>query len=252
MTQYDYDKTQGYQPLSLSKDPEQTFSLGEIPKLIASCLEQAAGPTYLVNDPTLEIFLPLNHLDEAVEDWSLLDENPEDNPFADTEAEPDKLGWRYRVVLRSTDRSSYRFEQKKRVYVADWKQRWQNLETVVQSGKLACDCMVDAYDPEEELPLIQRITPLEVLGVKLCPKAGFQDLKTALNKSLPIAVWVRHPIPNAKSLLNKFLARCFLQVPSEARSRRSKARNPKTDLGCHLGLLWDNPFLRPPKPKTPR
>ena len=88
--------------------------------------------------------------------------------------------------------------------MGDWKQRWEKVEANFQLGTLARDSIIDAHDPKDPRPLKQRMTPLNVLGVKLGPINGFDDIKTALQKALPIAIWVRNPIPNAKGLLNRF------------------------------------------------
>ena len=249
--QYDATSGQGCEPLTIDEDAERTFALNEIPGLLERCLNQAIE-NYRVVDPTIEIFLPLARFDEAVDVWELGSDEDEDEDDPLAMPEQLKIGWRYRVVLRSTDRVGWRYQKKsKRIrQMGDWQEKWRQFDRSVSTRTTrACDVLLDGSDATDPRPLLQRLTPLSATGVKffhMPAAAGSQELITTLNASIPVAIWLRYPIPNAQTKLDAFLTVCLDKMLENTTKKRLSDGNPQTDLGCHLALLWDNPNLLPP------
>jgi hypothetical protein len=243
--QYNHTRAQGCKPLTICEDADRTFTWDEVPALIQQCLNQAAGGPGGVCDPTLEVFLPFVHLNEAVDTW-IMPSDAED-PFADPDALPNQLGWRYRIVLRSTERASRGYQEKNPQKIADWKEKWRRADAVLRNACQARSVLIEGNDPADQRTLNQRLAPLDAFGVKFAQVRVNKEIATALSAAVPIAVWLRQTIPNAQDSLNAFLNCHLHEVPQQAQACRSNACNPDTDLGCHLALLWDNPHLLPPR-----
>lgn len=243
MNQY-IEQQQGYSSIELSGAIKgETYLLNDLVKeahpLITEFLTK--GSQELVNDPEIHIFLPLKLMNQEVDRWLLND------PWG----RPKLLGHDYKVVLRFADRASGSYRQRPR-----WRRKWEQHQSSLQ--RVAFEMFTSGNDNDlDELSSVLDELEDNVVGLQLtqAPSQVERDdvFGVLLQSALPLAIWGRRSLLNStnKAELDRILQDCRLeQLPDTVKQERCQARNQEEGchIGYHLSLLWDNPYLLPPKP----
>lgn len=239
----DYNPQTGEGAFNLwTEDLPPTCSLDDIPELLSPCLEFASSG--LSVNTSVEIFLPVGHLNTPVETWEIvIDEN-----FGDTA----QLGNQHCTVLRSYERST---KSAKNV----WKSRWELLATEAESSASSFFITCNGKNLNS---LTVDLTDLKKFGLCLteAPSTGRGGpLTKALSNGMPAVLWIRKDLQHCDCLkgLEKILSGALKDLPQTVRSCWQAAYRSdvdpetqleQTQLGHHLSLLWDNPKLPPPEP----
>jgi ankyrin repeat protein len=208
----------------------------ELPKLISQFLTESSH--LFDSEPELHICLPTELMNHDVDLWQLDDDGPV-KPL---------LGRRYKVVLRCTERWSRSYRQEKM-----WKQKWDRHKSLLE--EIACDAFIEGDDDDLEALYYDLLGETVVgLKVKQAPTCvGVNSLfGVLLQAGTPIAIWGRS---NLQSITNntelaRILSLCQLKnLLHTVKEERQKARGAEVDahIGHHLSLLWDDPYLVPPK-----
>jgi len=208
----------------------------ELPNLISQFLVESNH--LFDSDPELHICLPVELMNHDVDLWKLDDGGPV-KPF---------LGRRYRVVLRCTERWSRSYKQEKM-----WKQKWERHKSLLE--KIACDAFIEGDDDDLEALYYDLLEETVVgLKVKQAPTAvGINSLfGVLLQAGTPIAIWGRSNLQSTTNDIEfaRVLGLCQLSnLLHTVKEERQKARRASADahIGHHLSLLWDDPYLVPPK-----
>ena len=229
---------------STESPQNQSISSKELPKLIATYLDQVGQAGIDSADLTVEILLPFLLLDSPVERFPMLYEG-----LAEELAEPLGIGAEYcsQVIIRSQDRLAQPRA------IPRWKQKWIQVQTDAQTpasqvfiGKtktIRCD-----------------IKSPNVLGLKLASSPDLTnagDIALLIVSGTPLAVWVRNnqAQQNWEHLLDTAILNSHLaDVPQRVLAKRRAAPEPAHEADCttssepgyHLALLWDNPYHVPP------
>ena len=126
---YSVESGDGCERIGLKETFDKTFAMAEVPALLGGFLDECAPHSNV--DPTIEIFLPVDLLNEAVDRWLLEDE---------LVAVKETIGYRYRIAVRSSERLRLRYS-KRRVF---WRKKWRILQENGQNSICAafksCDC----------------------------------------------------------------------------------------------------------------
>ena len=211
----------------------------ELPNLVSRFLAKIRDLLDKVNkEPELHICLPAELMNHEVDLWKL----DEDGPVKPL------LGRRYKVILRCTERWSRSYKQEKL-----WKKKWDRHKSLLE--KIACDAFIEGVDDDLETLYYNLLEDTVVgLKVKQAPTSVGQNslFGVLLQAGTPIAIWGRS---NLQSTTNETeLARilnlgCLSNLIDTVTQERKKARVAALDahIGHHLSLLWDDPYLLPPK-----
>lgn len=233
-------------------DPENGVTCKDIPILMADYLTQAGNCGIDLRGLTVEIFVPLELLNTAFEQWII----------PDADGFPQPLSQDCHVVVRSHERlEGYR--QRGR-----WHAKWKCL-------KQREDCKAQPlFLPGEEnlRQLVKKFdASAEALGLKLSKRPSTErggELALVLRTGIPIALWVRQPGPTVdwgEKIDARLLNCCLKQVPQQVAAVRRAAPEraapqpesvpesvPETvpgsvpDLGHHLSFVWEDPHRVPP------
>lgn len=208
----------------------------ELPKLICSFLTERSNE----NLPELHIFVPLELINEAIDCWKL----------DDGYGRPNALGRQYRIVLRCTERVSRSYRQEPL-----WKKRWRKHQALLE--EIACNVFMPGNDSDLDRLYDDLDEAAEtIVGLKVTQTpihVGADSLfGVLLQLGIPLAVWGRCPLTNLthEDELNRVLKACSLKnLPDTVKGERCAARRIAKDahIGHHLSLLWDDPYLVPPK-----
>jgi len=197
-----------------------------------------------VRELTLEVFLHLDHLLEAIDQWNL-------------ESEPGvKVGRRYRVVMRSYDRHFNNRFRWLNLLKRNWRQMQQDLNSEVRlqaERKLFehLNCFENCQWERLELALAK------TFGLKLtCVPSEKEQSKlflTIFQSGAPIVFWTRCAEVAGFDLcteMDRFLTIDLLRNRTELleqirRERESAYAASADHLGNHLAILWDDPSRVP-------
>ncbi|MET8944433.1 hypothetical protein ABZX30_12815 [Streptomyces sp. NPDC004542] len=186
-------------------------------------------------DLALEFFLPHDLLHLPVERWPK-------KPFHRAGA---ALGEDHPVMVRSLDRLE------RRAMHRNWQKNWL-------SALAKADGRVHWF-PDDNRGLL-RTDPPAVVVLSTPPRtdadaAGGDELDHALLAGAGIVVWDRRerPDPSFRTHLTEFLGGSDLRrLPAVVQALRIRAWNGDAGegsaVGCHLALLWDDPFRLPVAP----
>ncbi len=223
----------GCEQLHLPGDDNKVTEIDKIPDIVQEFLKESA--IFHPRNLTIEIFLPFKILHHAIDNWQLKD----DYGFLIT------LGKHYIVVIRSYDRLFLKYREKR----IHWEEKWeylQDLKTTAISNyfyPVNDDNINDTFDQ-----LLDTI----IIGIKASKapkKVGPGSFFAAiLSSAIPIALWLRKDL-ESKDCLSEIdtILNCKIDdLPEVVRKKRSEAKNPDTDIGYHLSLLWEDPYRLPP------
>jgi vWA-MoxR associated protein C-terminal domain len=230
---------------ALDIDPSQkgvSCGLDQVPevldKLLHLSLEHLMGKRY---ELTIEIFLPLDYLCTAVEDWKIGDLFDEVS-----------VGTRHRVVVRSCERLEPKYLASR---LNQWYANWERVKQVeqVMPGEHDFEHLSDFCDCNWKR-LVNRLT--QKLGLKLtCGLVDDhqKDLFTAILKAAtPIALWARCDLTHLDQVAEMdtlIMANPLLELSKAVWRKRQQADeedDPSLHLGAHLGILWEDPYRLTP------
>jgi hypothetical protein len=240
---------------------EQPIAWDALPQWFATLKAKIAH--YAWPDRTIEIFLPLALLNEAIDQIA-----PEDDDFDALFAVP--LGGEYRVVVRSSERLRATYK-----YRGEWQQKWRQLQEHRQDCAIQHLRSGNCASEDELKTLVLDLMCPEVIGIRRSqppePDLRRSILAASLRTGLPVAVWMRSEATDLnpqtwEETFNSLIAGPLENLPDRVlEARRAKtvnspiagplenlpdrvleARRAKTVLGQHLSLLWDDPTCLPP------
>jgi hypothetical protein len=237
------DQAKRFQPLDIDESEKGiACGLAEVPEVLDKLLN--LGLRYLTGkryELTIEIFLPMDALCTAVDDWKICDLDDEVS-----------VGTRHRVVVRSCERLEPKYLASR---LNQWYANWDRVKLAEQDhpgqddfehlGDF-CDCNWKRLGNN----LAQK------LGLKLT--CGLVDehkedlFKTILRAATPIAVWSRCDLAHLDQALeiDALIAAKPLLKLSEAvwrkRQQADEEDDPAMHLGAHLGILWEDPYRLTP------
>lgn len=234
---------QGITPIMIAEmTGDETYAQSnlphELPKLISGFLAESSHLFDSDSDPELHVCLPIELMNHDVDLWQLDDGGPIKPP----------LGRRYKVVLRCTERWSRSYKQEKM-----WKQKWKQHQSLLE--KIACDAFIEGDDDDLET-LYYDLLEDKVVGLKVKQAPTYVGTNSLfgvlLQAGIPIAIWGRSNLTSTTNdvELARILNLCQLSnLLHTVKEERQKARKAAFDdhIGHHLSLLWDNPYLVPPK-----
>jgi len=234
---YKKEKSQGCTAIHLSgATGDETYSLEDAPQVLTRFLEEISGE--VVKTPDIHIFLPIELMNQDVDCWILPDSKK-------------PLGHEYNLVLRCAERVSRNYRQKSR-----WREKWQHHQDLLK------ECALKTFLPGDDRDLDELSYALDdvdhtIVGLKVTQAPALVecgDLFSVLYHSgLPLAIWGRCNLTGAanEAALDRVLqaAQCLESLPKTAKQTRRAARKYEKDchIGHHLSLLWDDPYLVPPK-----
>jgi vWA-MoxR associated protein C-terminal domain len=237
------DQAKRFQPLDIDESEKGiACGLAEVPevldKLLGLGLKHLTGKRY---ELTIEIFLPMDALCTAVDDWKICDLDDEVS-----------VGTRHRVVVRSCERLEPKYLASR---LNQWYANWDRVKLAEQDhpgqddfehlGDF-CDCNWKRLGNN----LAQK------LGLKLT--CGLVDehkedlFKTILRAATPIAVWSRCDLAHLDQALEidaLITANPLLKLSEAVWRKRQQADeedDPAMHLGAHLGILWEDPYRLTP------
>ncbi|MEU9892226.1 hypothetical protein ACIBCS_19795 [Streptomyces phaeochromogenes] len=210
----------------------------EAPGVVQALVEEAeSGWAHRYQeDLALEFFLPEDLIHLPVERWPKL-------PFNGAEA---ALGEDHPVVVRSLDRLE------RPAIHGRWQQQWAIGLSTETGGRIH-------WFPGDGRGVIRTDPPaVVVLSSPPGPAAaplGSHELAQALRAGAGVIIWDRRedPDPSFRDELTQILGRSDLRrLPAVVQTLRIRAWNGDAGegsaVGCHLALLWDDPYRLPVAP----
>ncbi|GAB4351466.1 MAG: hypothetical protein Fur0042_19750 [Cyanophyceae cyanobacterium] len=215
---------------------------GEAPLITLADLPQWLGmlktrmAPYAWTGHTIEIFLPLELLNEAIDQIA-----PEEDDFDALFALP--LGCEYRVVVRFSERLQETYK-----YRGEWQQKWRHLQSYRQDCARQRLRLGDCASENDLKTLVRDLVRPDVIGIRRSqpPESDLRRsiLAASLRTGLPVAAWVRcdRPDLNRMEELDRVITGPLAALPD----RVHEARRKNTEIGQHLSLMWDDPTCLPP------
>jgi len=212
---------------------QETLTFDKIPELLKNFLAQSAK--YSSSKLTIEIFLPLDLINQSVDSWEIDDEL----------GVPVTLGSQYKIVIRSYERILPTY-----LYKGFWQEKWKIAQqlTDIEVGKTLIP-----GDSNNLKRLFVELNKPDIIGLKLTT-APVQTGKGSvfaliLKTAIPVAIWLRQNLANNCHEKMDGLLQCGIhQLPENVKMKRLDAilEPPDTHIGHHLSLLWENPDRLPP------
>ncbi len=213
---------------------EKTLTFKQIPKAINFFLNEIGE--YSSHKLTIEIFLPLDLINEAVDNWEI------ENEFGIIL----KLSDQYKVVVRSTERVLPTYSR----YHGFWQQKWLTLQKIIKEPVISNFVL---WDDDDLRRLLFELNKENTIGIKL-QKTPRQTGKGSvfaviLSTATPVALWLRCHLPSeCNQQINGLLRCCIEQLTKTVAEKRREAIPEPEDshIGHHLALLWEDPYRLPP------
>ncbi|NEO28428.1 MAG: hypothetical protein F6K03_16490, partial [Kamptonema sp. SIO4C4] len=221
----------GYEPLEFNIDP---FSLEQLttppPELLGELIDRLIEMR--LGELQIEVFLPFNLLDQAVDGWQC--ESDYDEPFP--------IGQDYPLVIRIWDRLGYKKPYRK---VIEWRKKWQE-----DRFQQSCQELLVCGDRTRE-EICEDLELKEAMGWRKTqpPQVGKGgEFSIVMREGIPIALWTRENLENCCNTekYQDLLETPLQDLPKTLKRIRNSTPPDQTHLGHHLALLWDNPHHIPP------
>lgn len=219
--------------LSNPESFREALAFDEIPELLKNFLAQSAK--YSSSKLTIEIFLPLDLINQSVDSWEIDDEY----------GLPVTLGSQYKIVIRSYERLLPTY-----LYKGFWQEKWKIAQqlTDMEVGKALI-----SGDYNNLKKMFVELSNPNIIGLKLTT-APVQTGKGSvfaliLKTAIPVALWLRQNLANNCDEKMNGLLQCYIQeLPETVKMKRLDAilEPPDTHIGHHLSLLWEDPDRLPP------
>jgi len=250
---YQPGKKAGFDALTMPgalEDAENAFTVDEIQGLLKAFIDESGrkclSQGHLLENLTIELFLPSDLLNHAVDRWVM---EEIDDEFSMSEP----IGFQHRLLVRSSERLRRNYFQKQG---ASWKNKWkqvrqrmqeQSPQEVVSNGFVSGDGMSVKV-------LFQQLSQPQMIGLKLVQGPlliGKGSMFAALQSSAtPIAVWLRQPLSSIDCIgtVDQLLCCCVYDLPERVKQHRQAAFpvEPDCHIGHHLALLWEDFDRLPP------
>ena len=211
----------------------------ELDKIIRKALKYLRGKKYSL---TIEFFLPSNLMCEEVDRWKI----------SDPVAEEITLGIKYPIRLRSLERLDLYYLDS---YLSQWYDSWHKVKQFLPH-KPTLEVFEHLSEIESFNWKLLKIKLQEKIGLKVTcahPESIRKDLfRAILSATTPIAIWLRNDIPclNQVTFIDEILTlQPLTNLCKAVKNMREEAdANPQIDkhLGCHLAILWENPYRLTP------
>lgn len=226
---------EGFDVLNHVITDRETFQLKDLAVLAQGYLEQCSQ--YPLQQLTVEVFLPLPLLNEAVDIWERQEYGI-----------PVRIGCDYSVVVRSIERL------KDYGHLSEWQDKWETLRAKMNNH--ACDLFIDGNC--DLGTLLFKLGEPEVIALKLAKipeQVRVESIFAALLKTAtPLALWVRRNLPilpYQMSEFNSLLGCCIQELPNRVKLKRRETLLPDNQqednhIGHHLALIWEDPHRLPP------
>jgi hypothetical protein len=206
--------------------------------------EQRRVCEYCQNYPQMHIFLPLELMHLGVDVWFL---NPE------TSRRREHLGHDHVVVIRCANRYDRNYKKS-----PSWLKLWNRHQSLLQEP--ARNVFVSGHDHnlDELMDILDaaKHPSSKVVGLQVqqAPLSTEELCYELLDSGLPLAIWPRcnlTELSHEAEMANLLAACCLGQLPHTVKDKRYETRqrqnSPDCHIGHHLSLLWDDPYLVPPK-----
>ncbi|MBD2036589.1 hypothetical protein H6F76_16375 [Leptolyngbya sp. FACHB-321] len=207
--------------------------------------EQRRLCDFCENYPQIHVFLPLELMHLGVDLWPHL--NPENT------SRREYLGHDHIVVIRCANRYDRNYRKS-----PSWLKLWKRHQGLLQESAKDVFVLGHDHDLDELMDVLDaavqpasNVVGLHVTQVPLNTEDLFYEL---LDSGLPLAIWPRRNLTdNAyETAMADLLATCCLErLPHTVKDKRYETRRrqnaPDCHIGHHLSLLWDDPYLVPPK-----
>lgn len=243
------ENSQIYQPEKrmgqvILKQSDDTFNQTQVQQKLIDCLNQTA--TYLddTTELTIAIFLPMSCLHWEVDQW----------PVSNIPAAV-SLGYKYPVVVCSTDRLSQAYLQ----FRSDWQAKWRRVMLQLGCPDPPDRCFIcgDRTTPKSIFRLLRQP---DQIGLRLHQDLPPFDEKmpsaftALLQAGVPIALWPRQCGEaigiDWVEIFDHLLANCLAELLPQVKRCREEAYDDcdegESHHGQHISLLWDNPKMIPP------
>jgi vWA-MoxR associated protein C-terminal domain/vWA-MoxR associated protein middle region (VMAP-M) 1/Effector-associated domain 9 len=229
----------GVVPLTIPGDwgaAEPTFTGAELESLLPIFLAESSKYGLLQN-LTIELFLPAELLNEPVDSWGMNDD--------DDLAEP--IGCQHCLIIRSSDRLHPKYFLQKGGF---WKAKWDEMPTPGERRTLEALILGDNAHPRA---ISQQLKQPHMLGLKFAKeplRVGKNTTFAALQlAAAPVAIWLRQPLPEVDAAtMDRLLDCCPYELSVKVKQQRQAAfsEDPDSHMGHHLALLWENFDRLPP------
>ena len=226
---------QGYIPLTLEKEGYKKFEETKIANFLASCFNQICEhSTFSRGQTKIQFFLPYELLNQPIDNWKI----PEDEDDI-----PSPIGREYNVILRLYKRLI------KYKHTTEWKKKWDNLE---KSHCSECFVSVDDYNCEELYEKLYQEVLKKSIACRLMKPPSGKILKYINKSAIPAALWIREELEKdyTQTELNQLFEFSMIELPEKIRDKRQDAAgdsDKRSHIGNHISLLWENPYILPPK-----
>ncbi|MEP0873120.1 hypothetical protein NDA01_25485 [Trichocoleus desertorum AS-A10] len=196
------------------------------------------------NYPEIHVFLPLELMYLGADAWLL---EPE------TGRRRECLGHDHVVVIRCANRYDRAYNKG-----PSWLRLWQRHQSLLEEPADNVFVLGHDYDLDELMDVLdEAVQPdSKIVGLRVKhPPVNTEELcYELLDSGLPLAIWARTSLVNQchESELSNLLTTCCLgRLPYTVKGKRHETRrrqnSPDCHIGHHLSLLWDDPYLVPPK-----
>jgi hypothetical protein len=212
---------------------KEDFTWKEISCEINNFLNQIGE--YSSSKLTIEIFLPLDLINEAVDSWE------SENEFGLKV----KLNNEYNVVVRSTERLLPTYNR----YTGFWQEKWTTLQDIIKNSVLNAFVL---HQDDDLKKLFTELKKENKIGIKLQTtpiKTGKGSVfAVILSTAIPVALWLRCHLPNCNEQIDALLECCIYELIENVGKKRLEAFPKPQDshIGHHISLLWEDPYRLPP------
>lgn len=221
-----------------SKSEQETFTLDEVQQVLKFLVDKVQDQ--YSGNLAIELFIPLNILDHAVDSWIINEEFGFRTP----------IGKVYKLVIRSSERLTSPTYKPNGWRRKKWEEKWTALLKLTQTSLCSAFVLGD-YDNVDDV--FSKLYSPQVIGLKLAKppaKVGEGSIFAAiLATAIPVALWIRQNLPDldCQSEIDRILDCCIYDLPESVKKERSDAPlGLNNHIGHHLSLLWENPARVPP------
>jgi vWA-MoxR associated protein C-terminal domain/vWA-MoxR associated protein middle region (VMAP-M) 1 len=242
------DYQQGFGSIDgMSDTEEEAYFEPELPEklpiLISKYLAEISN--HCDEEAEIHVWLPLELINHDVDRWELNDS------FRRVKKQ---LGRENRVIFRCAERLSRSYRP-----ASKWRKKWQQIQCLLDqkaSAAFIAGNDADLDNLSDILEDAEDVKDMIIGGVKIqqAPTCVGADslFGLLLDKGIPLAIWGRNNLnlnTNEAQLDRVLEACCLNQLPHAVKDERRNARRHAEDnhIGHHLSLLWDDPYLLPPK-----
>lgn len=234
----------------LESSKDEKVDCAQIEQILRGCLEECVEQlTHGEDLPNiqLEVFLPPVCLEKKgweVDRWAADEPDPLFSP------DPEPIGSRYSVVLRSAVRLLDPRLLKPQIKGL-WHNKWT---TLTQNQANPAHQRLVSGDHETPQTLQQKLRPSQVVGFFLT-RSQPNLFPVLCGTGAPVAIWLRQELPDqCQQQFNQLLTCNLADLPASIRELRTRLDDQchaaELHLKQHLSIIWEDPKLVPPLPRT--